>query len=337
MKRSGNLFESIVAFPNLWRAAHRAWRGKKDKARITNFYFSLEQELLILQEELVSGQYQPRPYCLFEVTDPKRREIAAADFRDRVVHHALINVLEPLFEKRLIHDTYACRPQKGTHLAVQRAQRFSNRWPFFLKCDIKKYFQSVDHAILSGLLARIIKDQRVLDLLASIIAHPVTGHAPGKGIPIGNLTSQHFANLYLGEMDHFVKERLRVAGYLRYMDDFLFFAQTKSALHGIHLEIEQFLHKNLSLTLKERATVLAPVSSGLPFLGFRVFPATIRLPRRGTARFRRNVYAREHAFRRGNMDETLLSHSVGSMIGHMVHADTLALRRQWFAAVVDLG
>ncbi|MEO5379137.1 MAG: reverse transcriptase/maturase family protein [Magnetococcus sp. DMHC-6] len=278
MKRVGNLFNAIVSFGNLWHAAHKAWRGKKDKARIADFYFNLERELLILQKELISGQYHPRSYHVFEVTDPKRREIAAADFRDRVVHHAIINVLEPLFERRLIFDTYACRVGKGTHAAIQRAQLFARQWPFFLKCDIRKYFKNVDHAILKTILACIIKDQQTLELLTCVIAHPVPGHPSGKGIPIGNLTSQHFANLYLGEMDHFVKERLRVTGYLRYMDDFLFFAPTRSFLHEIHFEIRQFLHDRLSLLLKERATILAPVNDGIPFLGFRIYPSAIRLP-----------------------------------------------------------
>ncbi|MBF0151765.1 MAG: group II intron reverse transcriptase domain-containing protein [Magnetococcales bacterium] len=337
MHRTGHLFDAIVSFPNLWQAAHKAWRGKKDKTRIANFYFNLERELLCLQHELISGQYQPRPYHVFTVTDPKRREIAAADFRDRVVHHAIVNVLDPIFEKQLIFGTYACRVGKGTHAAVQRAQSFSRRNPFFLKCDIRKYFQSVDHAILKALLARIIKDRILLNLLDLVIDHPVLGHIPGKGIPIGNLTSQHFANLYLGELDHFVKETLRVEGYLRYMDDFLFFGQTKSTLHGIHLDIIQFLHERLSLMLKDRVTLLAPVSDGIPFLGFRIFPSNIRLPQKGLARFRRKLYAKELDFHQGKINETLLSRSVGSMIGHMAHADTLAMRQQMFTAVVGLG
>ncbi|MBF0421249.1 MAG: group II intron reverse transcriptase domain-containing protein [Magnetococcales bacterium] len=337
MQRTGYLFDRIVAFSNLWRAAHKAWRGKKDKTRIANFYFNLERELLFLQEELVTGTYQPRSYHVFEVTDPKRREIAAADFRDRLVHHAIINVLDPVFERRLIFDTYACRVGKGTHAAVQKVQAFSRRWPFFLKCDIRKYFHSINHTVLKALLVRIIKDKRVLDLLECIITHPVPDHPPGKGIPIGNLTSQHFANLYLGEMDHFVKETLRVEGYLRYMDDFLFFGQTKSILHGIHFEIMQFLHEHLFLMLKGRVTLLAPVSDGIPFLGFRIFPSTIRIPQKGLARFRRKLHAKESEFHQGKIDETLLSRSVGSMIGHMAHADTLAVRQQMFTAVVGLG
>ncbi|MBF0311177.1 MAG: RNA-dependent DNA polymerase [Magnetococcales bacterium] len=336
-RRTGHLFDAIVSFANLWQAAHKAWRGKKDKVRIADFYFNLEPELLLLQHELISGRYQPRPYHVFTVTDPKRREIAAADFRDRVVHHAIIQILEPLFERRLIFDTYACRLGKGAHAAVQRAQTFARRHPFFLKCDVRKYFQSVDHAILNTLLARIIKDPLVLDLLARIIAHPVPGHATGKGIPIGNLTSQHFANLYLGELDHFLKERMGIPSYLRYMDDFLCFGESRSFLHGMHETVRQFLADHLALELKETATLLTPTSEGIPFLGFQLFPATIRLPHRGMARFRHNLAARTRAFQKGEIHERLLSLSIGSMIGHMVHADTLALRRQLFSAVVDLG
>lgn len=333
MQRTGNLFDSMVAFDNLWRAAHRAWRGKKDKIRIAEFYFHLEREILQLQEELIADRYQPRPYRIFLVTEPKHREIASADFRDRVVHHAIVQVLEPLFERRLIYHSYACRVGKGSHAAVRQAQIYAQRFPYFLKCDIRKYFRSVDHATLNHLLVQIIKDRKVLALLSRIIAHPVAGHLPGKGIPIGNLTSQHFANLYLGELDHFIKERLRVVGYLRYMDDFLCFGTTPSYLHGLHFEIRHFLEERLLLSLKEQATLLAPVTEGVPFLGFRIFPGTIRLQRKGVIRLRRKLRARELDYHQGIIDEGLLSRTVGSMIGHLVHADTLALRRQLFSAV----
>ncbi|MEO5327043.1 MAG: RNA-directed DNA polymerase [Magnetococcus sp. THC-1_WYH] len=141
----------------------------------------------------------------------------------------------------------------------------------------------------------------------------------------------------MGELDHFIKDRLRVVGYLRYMDDFLLFGPTRSALHGLHFEIREFLCKCLALKLKDPVTLLAPVHEGIPFLGFRVFPATIRLPQKGLARFRRKFHARETDFHTDTINEMLLPRSVGSMIGHMAHADTLAMRRQMFTAVVDLG
>ncbi|MBF0311735.1 MAG: group II intron reverse transcriptase domain-containing protein [Magnetococcales bacterium] len=337
MFRSGNLFDRIVCFTNLWQAAHKAWRGKKDKTRIAHFYFALEVELLSLQEELQSGSWSPRPYRTFEVFEPKRRKIAAADFRDRVVHHAIMNLLEPVFERSLISRTFACRLGKGTHAAVRYAQDLGRRHAFFLKCDVQKYFESMDQSILKTLLRRHLKDARLLTLLDRIIDHAPPDHAPGKGVPIGNLTSQHFANLYLSELDHFVTDRLAVPGYVRYMDDFLFFGPSKSFLHGIHGEVRQFLADKLSLKLKESATLMAPVEQGMPFLGCCVFPGTVRLQPKGAARFRHKTREREQAFRHGQIDEGLLSLSVGSMIGHMAHADTRSLRQRLFSDSLGLG
>lgn len=337
MKRTGHLFEKITAFSTLWRAAHRAWRGKKDKRRIARFYFYLEPELLQLQQALLAGCYVPRPYRLFTISEPKQRRIAAADFRDRVVHHAICEVLEPLFERTLIHDTYACRVGKGNHAALKRAQQFMRRYPYYLKCDIRQYFASIDHEVLRRLLARRIKDRRLLALLDWIIDHPLPEHAPGKGLPIGNLTSQHFANIYLGELDHFVKDRLGVPAYLRYMDDFVLFDINKPRLHQHLAEIGRVLNGSLQLRLKAQATRVAPVTEGLAFLGFSLFPGTIRLQAKGLTRTRRRVRARERAYLAGEIDDRLLSASVDSMIAHMAHADTLSVRRQFFSGSMGLG
>jgi retron-type reverse transcriptase len=337
VRRTGHLFEKITAFSTLWRAAHRAWRGKKDNRRIAKFYFYLEPELLRLQQELQAGRYVPRPYRVFTIKEPKQRRIAAADFRDRVVHHAICEVLEPLFERSLIHDTYACRVGKGNHAALKRAQQFVQKYPYYLQCDISQYFASVDHQVLRRLLARRIKDWRLLALLDLIIDHPLPEHEPGKGLPIGNLTSQHFANLYLGELDHHVKDRLGVPAYLRYMDDFVLFEFTKPRLHQYLAEIRRFLKGSLQLQLKAQATRVAPVTEGLAFLGFRLFPGAIRLQARGLTRFRCRVRARERAYLAGEIDDRLLSASVNSMIAHMAHADTLSVRRQLFSDSMGLG
>lgn len=200
MKRVGLLFERVVAFENLLYATRQAARGKTSQLRVAHFLFHQEKECLRLQTELKQGIWLPSGFRVFEIREPKPRRISAADFQDRVVHHALCNILEPVFERRLIFDTWACRRGKGSHLAVKRAQVFSQRFPYFLKCDIRRYFDNVDHAILKRLLRRLIKDQAVLNLLDRIIDHPLPGASPGKGLPIGNLTSQHFANLYLGEL-----------------------------------------------------------------------------------------------------------------------------------------
>ncbi|MCP4399318.1 MAG: RNA-dependent DNA polymerase, partial [bacterium] len=229
MKRAGNLFEEIACFHNLRLAAYKAFLGgKKFTPRAAAFYLNLEQELLVLEQELLSGSYRPAPYNSFIIYEPKKRRISASDFRDRVVHHAICNLLEPLLDKSLIFDSYACRTGKGSHAAVKRAQHFACRFRYCLKCDIRKYFETLDHQRLKQLLARKIKDPRLLDLLGVIIDHAVPEYQPGKGLPIGALTSQLFANLYLGELDHLVKECMRVKGYLRYMDDFLLFGSQKA-------------------------------------------------------------------------------------------------------------
>lgn len=331
MKRVGHLFEHIVTFENLLSAAHKAFRGnKKYKGRAATFYVHLEQELLRLEQELRSGTYRPGPYRPFVIYEPKQRNIAAVDFRDRVVHHAICNLLEPLLDRGMIFDSYACRKGKGTHAAVKRAQQFARHFQYFLKCDIKRYFESLDHEVLKQILARKLKDRALLHLLSLIINHSVPGNEPGKGIPIGALTSQWFANLYLSELDHFLKERLQITGYLRYMDDFLCFGPDKATLREWLLAIRSFVTNRLLVELKEDALRLAPVSQGIPFLGFRVFPGLIRLDRTHLVRFRRKITQREQAYERGEIDEETLIRSVSSMIAHISHANTSNMRKALF-------
>jgi hypothetical protein len=337
MKRQAGLFEPITRFDNLLLAARKAAQGKRDKPSVACFEFHLEPELLRLQEELENGRYRPGSFFTFEIRDPKRRRICAAPYRDRVVHHALCNVLEPVFERRLIFDTYACRPGKGTHAAIARAQQFARRYRYFLKCDIRKYFQSVDHSVLKALLARLLKDPRLLALLNRIIDHAPPDAEPCKGLPIGNLTSQHFANLYLGELDHYLKERLRIKGYLRYMDDALLFANDKPTLHLLLADSRRFLQENLQLALKEEATLLMPVTEGIPFLGFRIYPGVVRLNPRTLRRFRRQVRGRAKAYGEGRLSAEELTNSVASLFAHVAHADTLHLRRQVASDSLQLG
>ncbi|MGH9845337.1 MAG: reverse transcriptase domain-containing protein [Blastocatellia bacterium] len=331
MKRAGHLFERIVAFDNLLLAADKTLRGQKHKPAAARFYFHLESELFQLQEELTAGSYQPLPYRVFEVREPKPRQICESEIRDRVVHHAICNLLDPVFERRMIADSYACRIGKGAHRAVVRAQHFARSHNYFLQCDVRKYFASIEHAALKSLLRRILKDPPLLALLDRIIDHPLPGSAPGRGLPIGNLTSQYFANLYLGELDHFVKERLGIRGYLRYMDDALIFGDDKAALHETLAAVRVYLDDRLKLGLKEEALRIAPVWTGISFLGFRIFPGTIRLCGDNWSRFRRKVRAHEAAYLAGEMDEDELARSVASMIGHTMHADTLEARRRFFS------
>lgn len=328
MKRYGHLFERVVSFENLHRAAYRAFRGKRLNATVSPFYFNLENELLDLHRELSMGTYHPRPYGIFEIREPKVRQICSSNFRDRVVHHAICNVLEPLIEKELIFDTYACRAGKGNHAAVARAREFVGKSSYFLKCDIKKYFPSIDHGILKAQLRTFLKDEKLLRLLDTIIDHQVPGCEPGKGLPIGNLTSQYFANLYLGQLDHFLKDLLRVKQYIRYMDDFLIFGNEKDDLWQLLDKIKGFTSSRLSLALKDKATRIAPVTEGIPFLGFRIFEGTIRLQRANLVRFRRKVKSREAAYVAGRINGSDLVQSVGSLLAFVNHANSRALRRK---------
>jgi hypothetical protein len=192
--------------------------------------------------------------------------------------------------------------------------------------DVRKFFETVDHAVLKAALRRVARDQDVLWLADTIIDHGAPGSPPGKGLPIGNLTSQHFAGLYLTPLDHFVKERLRVSGYVRYMDDLLLFGDTKSELHAWEASVAAFLADTLRLDVKDEATILAPTSEGVPFVGFRLFPGCVRLQGRARRRLIRRVRDASAAIDAGVPDEDV-ARSMGSVIAHVSHADTLALRR----------
>lgn len=211
MHREKHLLPRILAFDNLYRAFLGAAQGKRDRPEVREFEYHLEPRLWEIRRELEAGAYRWGAYRVFRITDPKRREIRAAPFRDRVVHHAACNVIDPVLRRGFIRDTYACLPGRGTHRAGARFRAFARAraWQGYrLQCDIASYFASVDHAVLMALVSRRVGDVRVLDLLRSLVAHG--GERPGRGMPIGNLTSQLFANLYLDPLDHFVKERLRV-------------------------------------------------------------------------------------------------------------------------------
>ncbi len=336
MKRTGHLFEQVADFGALLAAAKRAGRGKGATQSAASFRFHLEGEILNLQRELLDGSYRPRPYRTFYISDPKARTISAADFRDRVAHHALCAALEPLFERAAIFDSYACRPGKGSHAAVKRAQSFARRFGRFLKLDIHKFFETLDHDVLKAVLRRIVKDARLLELTDRIIDHGAPGSFPGKGLPIGNLTSQHFANHYLSPLDHFIKERLRAPAYLRYMDDLLGFADSKRFLREAHDQIRQFLAHELKLELKSRATVLAPVSEGVPFLGLRLWSKLIRLDNAGKRRLVRELRRSAEGLACGLLSENDAVDSLRSRLGHAVHADTMSLRRS-LGDIMGLG
>lgn len=335
MKRYGNLFEKVISFENLLASAKKAFRGKKENARVARFYFDMEKELLCIQEELLNKTYKPQPLRKFQIREPKPREIGASDFRDRVVHHAIFNTIEPIFERVFIHHSYACRIGKGTHRAVKQAQIFSRRHRYFLKCDIRKYFASIDHDILKEMLARKFKDADLIWLLNTII-DSAESEEVGKGVPIGSLTSQHFANLYLDKLDHYIKDSLKVKSYLRYMDDFILFSDEKTELHLLHSSIQDFLNNELKLELKEKATIIAPVLEGVPFLGFRIFPHLIRLKHENKKRALNTLKSRNRAFKAGKLTEEKYSQSLMSITEHLKIGNTYNLRKDIFSKMFFL-
>jgi RNA-directed DNA polymerase len=287
MKSHKNIFEEICSFENLYQSYLKARKCKRYKDYILDFSWNVEEELLALQAELKNKTYQHGEYYEFTLYDAKKREIKAAPFRDRVVHHALCNVIEPLFDKKFIYDSYACRKGKGTHKAVKRFEQFlkssEDKWKgkevYCLKCDVSKYFDSIDHEILLSLIGRVVKDDDAMWLIKIIVKssfkHRLHSydlfHYRDTGIPIGNLTSQLFANLYLNELDQFVKHSLQKKYYLRYMDDFLLLGDDKRELHGCENVLRKFLSEELKLELHKRKVSLAPVGEGVFFLGYRIF------------------------------------------------------------------
>jgi len=350
MKSHRHLFENACSFGNLVRAYRKARRGKRDRRAVLAFDLNQEDELIRLEQELRDGSYRPGGYRNFLIFDPKRRVISAAPFRDRVVHHAIVNVIEPLFERRFIADSYSCRSEKGTHMALDRFTRFARRYPYVLKGDIVQYFPSIDHDILLAMLSRVLDDDRLMNLLARILESGKDVFReeyrmvffPGddlfsaclpRGLPIGNLTSQFLANVYLDPLDHFVKEELRERGYIRYCDDFVVFGESREYLEGVRGRIELFL-RGLRLVAHPRKTVVVPVRHGVPFLGFLVFPDHRRLLRRSVTRAGRRLRRLAEAYADGLVSLAEVRQSVQAWIGHARHGDTWGLRRKLLGETV---
>jgi len=306
MKSVGGLFERICAVANLRAAMERAAQGKAGRPGVQRFLADTDRELSTLAQGIRDGSYEPAGYEQFRVMDPKPRRISCAPFRDRVVHHAVCGIIGPVIERRFVPDTFACREGKGTHRAVLRAQQFARRHRYFCKLDIARFFDSVDHGVLIELLRRLFRERALLELLERLVRHPFPGQAPGKGLPIGNLTSQWFANLYLDGADHLMRDQRAVPGFIRYMDDMLLFADTKAALWAHCDALTEWLLQERSLSIKRDALVLAPCSEGIPFLGTRVYPGMVRLQHGRYQRMVRHVKRREAEFKAGTIGEITL-------------------------------
>jgi RNA-directed DNA polymerase len=323
-KRAGNLMAKIVEPENLRLAFWKAARHKQGVEEVENFRNNLNENLLLLRQQLLDGSVPVGEYHYFTIFDPKERLICAASFRERVLHHAIMNICHPVFEDFQIYDSYATRPGKGQYAALDRARKFARTHHWYCKLDVRKYFDSIRHDILLRKLELRFKDKQVLEMFRRIISSYATG--TGKGLPIGNLTSQYFANFYLGFADRFMKEQLRMKAYIRYMDDMVFFAQSREDL--LH-ETGLFIHFLLNeLGLEVKPVCLNTLSKGMPFLGYVVFPGLLRLHKNSRKRFVQKMKKYHKNLTKDIWDEARFARHVLPLIAFTEHAATVSLRRQ---------
>ncbi len=339
-----NLYPKIYDFQNLLTAFYRARTGKRNRKDVAAFEFNLEANLIDLEEELKNKTYQPGRYKNFYVNDQKRRLITAAPFKDRVVHHALLQIIEPIFERMFIFDSYGCRVGKGQHRASDRFQHYARNNKYVLRCDIQKFYPSVDHEILLAIINRWIKDSAVIELIENILDsgkdilkeeymlnwflkdNLFTPIERKRGLPIGNLTSQFLGNVYLNQFDHYVKENLSCPFYLRYMDDFAIFDDSKRKLWMYKDKLVEFFDK-LRLVLNPKKQYVFPVEIGVDFLGYRIFPAH-RLVRKTTIyRYSRKLKQLAQNFREKKTQLATLKASLFAWFGHIKHANSYNLRK----------
>ncbi|MBP8948289.1 MAG: hypothetical protein KBG73_05565 [Candidatus Promineofilum sp.] len=343
------MYVQIASWDNLLLAYHRAAQGKRGQPNVAAFEHRLEDNLHQLRTELLNHTYRPGPYTSFFIHESKRRLISAAPFRDRVVHHALCNLIEPIFERSFIADSYANRAGKGTHRALDRCQRFARRYPYVLQCDVRQFFPSIDHAILRAQLARRIACPETLGLIDLILNSGVGVLADmyemvyfsgddllaalrSRGLPIGNLTSQFWANVYLNPFDHFVKRELRCQAYLRYVDDFLLFAPDKATLWAWRAAIAGRL-AGLRLVIHPAAHP-RPVGEGIPFLGFVVYPKCRALKRRVGVAYQRRFAALLGQYARREITLAQVDASARGWANHARYGNTTGLRRAVLGARV---
>lgn len=343
------LYPEISSFENLYQAWRKARKGKRYTPTAAAFERNLDVELLTLHRELSEESWVPGKYRSFTIHEPKRRKISAAPFRDRVVHHALVRVIEPIYERKFIHDSYANRVGKGTHAALDRCTYYMRRHKYVLQCDIQQFFPAIDHAILKQTLAKTIACQptrrlceKIIDSGTGVLAAEydmkwfcgddlLAAERP-RGLPIGNLTSQFWANIYLNELDQFVKHSLRCTGYVRYVDDFLLFADDTKTLHQWRSAIITFL-RSLRLTVHENRAQPRPVYNGIPFLGFTVYPDYRRLKRSKGIAYRRRLKTLYQRYLAGEITSEEGRASVMAWLGHVQHGDTWGLRRKMLQEV----
>ena len=319
-----NIFEKIISLENLFLAWREFRRGKRKKKDVQQFEFNLEDNLFQLHWELENKTYQHSNYTAFSISDPKPRRIHKAVVRDRVLHHAIFRILYPIFDKGFIFDSYSCRLGKGTHKAVSRLEKFcrklsknNTRGIFALKCDIKKFFDSIDQEILLNLIKKKIQDENALWLIEKIIKSFERFNK--NGIPLGNVTSQLFANIYLNELDQFVKHGLRQKYYLRYCDDFVILGENKERLVDLIGKINEFLESRLKLKLHSDKIIIRKYHQGIDFLGYVVLPHYRVLRIKTKRRILKKIEQKYQETQEGSISGESFNQSLQSYLGVLKH------------------
>ena len=324
-KRVRISLDQIADWRNLQEAAYLAGNGKRSRPAVERFFRQLDRNLSSLGKGILEGTISPGAYREFEIYDPKRRIIHAPSFRDRVFHHAIMLQAGKWIDRSLIDDSFACRKGKGSIAAVHRAQHFSRRFPWYVKVDVHQYFPSVAHSILMSRLARRFKGRGFLSLLGRVVGSFASG--PGHGLPIGALTSQYFANLYLDKADRWLLALPSVRGLVRYMDDTVCWLETKKEATTIIRELNSFLRSNLKLTISSK-TQINRVDHGLSFCGHRIFPGTIKLTRRRQRLYVRACRRWEATFVRGQISTNELQGGYAGAFAIAKHAESATWRRR---------
>lgn len=303
-----NLYDNLCSYDNLEFAFQKARKGKTEKDYVIEFEANLEENLFALRNELLFHTYQPKPLKIFILRDPKTRKISKSDFRDRIVHHALCNIIEPTFDKGFICDSFANRKGKGTLNAIKRFDLFkrkvsknNTRKCYVLKADIKSYFDTVNREILLKLIKQKISDKKIIWLIKQILNNH-KGKELNRGMPLGNLTSQFFANIYLNELDQFVKHKLKAKFYIRYVDDFVILDNSKDLLQSYLKEIDLFLKNNLDIKLHPDKSKILRLNKGISFLGFRIFYHYKLLAKKNMRKFERNLESMKKEYKLENLE-----------------------------------
>ncbi len=354
MKTHKNLYNKLCSLENLNLAYEKARKGKSQKESVIEFDKNVKENLEQLQKELVNLNYQPKPLKRFVVRDPKTRTIHASAFRDRIVHHMIVNILEPIFEKIFIFDSYASRKDKGAHVAITRFDEFKRKVSlngaavrgggtqktnnmvqgYVLKADISHYFDSVNHEILLNIVKKKIRDGKIIWLIRKILNN-FKGDVKGKSMPLGNYTSQFFANVYLNELDYFVKHKLKAKYYIRYVDDFVILHRSKKRLELFRKRIVEFL-KSIMLELHPEKSDIIPLQKGVTFLGYRIFYKHKLLRKRNRNYFLHKFEENLKLYNADIISDIQLIEKLQGWFGYAQWANTYFFRRDIIKKTADL-